>query len=103
MEFWNQHGLTFLIGMFLWPRMILIYYSLIPAQDIGAIMEFLFVPRIFLASILTPIYWGANPTLISIYWVLAVILDIISIFFKIGIQKNMWEQFQTMQRRGSFF
>jgi hypothetical protein len=99
MEFWSQHGLVFLIGMLLWPRMMMIYYGSIPPQSISSILEFALIPRIFLASILTPIYYDTNPTMISIYWILAVIMDVMSIIFKFKMQVMMMQQFSFMKER----
>ena len=97
MELWNDHGIIFLIGLLCWPRLMLIYYGLIPIQSISAILEFSFIPRIFLVSILSPFYYSANPTLISVYWILAIILDIVGIIFKFKMQTIWWTQCKTMR------
>ncbi|MEK7518334.1 MAG: hypothetical protein AAB424_00515 [Patescibacteria group bacterium] len=52
----------------------------------------MFVPRMFLASILTPMYWDTNSILIGIYWVIAIVLDVVGIIMKIAMQKKMMEQ-----------
>ncbi|MEK9173198.1 MAG: hypothetical protein AAB594_01315 [Patescibacteria group bacterium] len=89
MDFWSEHGIMFVIGLVLWPRMLLIYFGLIPAMSIPPILGLIFVPRMLLVSILTPAYWDTNSILISICWVLAVILDIIGIIFKFVAQAMM--------------
>ena len=92
MDFWSAHGIMFLIGLILWPRVLLIYFGLIPSLSIPPILSFMFVPRMFLASILTPMYWDTNSILIGIYWVIAIVLDVVGIIMKIAMQKKMMEQ-----------
>ena len=44
MDFWSEHGIMFVIGLVLWPRMLLIYFGLIPAMSIPPILGLIFVP-----------------------------------------------------------
>lgn len=88
MDFWDQHTVLFVIGLILWPRMLLIYFGFIPPMSIPPILGLLFVPRMFLAGVLTPMYWGMNPTLIVICWILAVALDVVGIAIKFKFQSE---------------
>jgi len=89
MDFWDQHTALFVIGLILWPRILLIYFGFIPPMSIPPILGMVFIPRMFLSGISTPMYWATNQTLIVICWILAVILDIVGIVMKVKIQSEM--------------
>ena len=87
----------FVIGLIVMPRLMLLYYGFIPAQAVPPILGFLFVPRMFLASIISSMYGNTNPGLVAVCWILAVIFDLIGIAYKIAMysafmeaQKEYW-------------
>lgn len=87
MDFWNQHSIWFLIGLIAWPRILLMYFGFIPAGSLEPILGLIFVPRLFLAGTLTPMYWDTNPILIVICWIFAIIFDIMGIVMKLKSQQ----------------
>ena len=94
MDFWIQHSIWFILGLLLWPRMLLIYFGLIPTMSVPPILGMLMVPRMFLAGILTPMYWETNPILISICWILAVICDVCGLIMKLPVQIAMFKSWK---------
>lgn len=92
MDFWNDHTIWFVIGIIVWPRVLLLYFGLIPPIQIPPILGFLFIPRIYLVSLISPIYWDHNSTLIVICWVLAILIDVASVIIKLTFQKSVYEQ-----------
>ena len=93
MDFWNQHTVLFVIGLILWPRILLLYFGFIPPMHIPPILGMLFVPRIFLTGILTATYWNTNPILIVICWILAIVIDVIGLIIKTGSSLKMQQEF----------
>jgi len=43
----------------------------------------------FLAGVLTQMYWDTNPALIVILWIIAVIGDIVGLLMKVGMMVSM--------------
>ncbi len=100
MDFWAQHSILFVIGLILWPRIILLYFGHIPSLSLPPIFGFIFVPRLLLVGFLTPQYWGTNPFLIAICWILAVVIDVFALISKTGMSIKMaQEHFKTVQGR----
>jgi len=93
-DFWAQHSILFVIGLILWPRILLIYFGFIAPMSIPPILGMVFVPRMFLTGILTPMYWEVNPILIVICWILSVIIDVVAIIVKLKIQSEMFLNWQ---------
>jgi len=88
-NFWNQHTVLFVIGLVLWPRMLLIYFGLLPPMTIPPILGMIFVPRLFLAGTMTAMYWDTNPILVTICWIMAGVLDLPAIAMKWKFQSEM--------------
>lgn len=76
-NFWSEHSVWFVIGLILWPRLLLIYCGMIAAGSVPALFGFTLVPRMMIASAVTLAYGSTNPVLIVVCWILAVILDVI--------------------------
>jgi hypothetical protein len=93
-DFWDQHTVMFVIGLILWPRALLIYFGFIPPMSIPPILGMAFVPRMFLAGTLTPMYWATNPILIVICWILAIVVDVWGIIMKLKFQSEMFSNLQ---------
>ncbi len=94
MDFWSQHGIFFVIGIVFWPRILLLYYGMIPQMQFPPILGFLFVPRMFLMSCISILFWDSNAIIISICWILAIIFDLIGVWIKIIFQKTIREEIQ---------
>jgi len=70
MDFWQNHGLLFLLGCTFFPRITILFFSGV-SFGILSILGWLFCPHILVAIIATNIYWNTNPILCIISWLLA--------------------------------
>ena len=64
-NFWNIHGLLFLLGLVFFPRLTVWIFSAVTGGFFFW-LGFLFFPRIFIAVIAAVNYWDANPVLVII-------------------------------------
>lgn len=99
MDFWNQHDIWFVIGLILWPRVLLIYFGLIPPMSIPPILGMTLIPRLSLAGIMTSTYWETNPTLVVICWIMAIVCDIWALSIKWRIQKMAYQAMTAASTR----
>ena len=70
MNFWDQHGIFFLIFMFFFPRLTLLFSSV----AFGGLLwwlGFIFAPRILVAVLASLAYWPQNYILVILAWVWA--------------------------------
>jgi hypothetical protein len=70
MDFWDKHGVLFIISMALFPRLTLLFSSV----AFGGLLwwlGFIFVPRILVAVLATLSYLHTNPVLVALSWVWA--------------------------------
>jgi hypothetical protein len=69
-NYWDHHGLFFLIFISLFPRLTLIFSS-VPFGGILWWLGWLFIPRILVAILATIFYWNQNPFLVVCSWLIA--------------------------------
>ena len=70
MDFWHVHGWVFIFLMFFFPRLTLLFSSIVS----GGILWWLgwfFAPRLLVAILATYAYWGTNTILVILTWVWA--------------------------------
>ena len=65
MSFWNVHGILFLIGLTLFPRLTVILFSYVTG---GVIFWgfFLLAPRLVIPILAAFHYWDTNPVLVVV-------------------------------------
>lgn len=69
-NFWDKHGLLFLIFITLFPRLTLIFSS-VATGGVFWWLGFIFVPRILVAVLATLSYADTNPILVILSWFIA--------------------------------
>ena len=67
MDFWQGHGLIFLVCITCFPRVTMLVATTVPFGFI-AWLAWLFVPHLLVAFLATTYYWGTNPILCVIAW-----------------------------------
>ncbi|TNE95358.1 MAG: hypothetical protein EP326_15285 [Deltaproteobacteria bacterium] len=70
-DYWNNHGVWFLIFITLFPRLTLLFSS-VPFGGFFWWLGFFFAPRILVAILATLSYWEQNPVLVVISWLMAI-------------------------------
>lgn len=73
MNFWDHHGVFFLLGMLFFPRITGIFFSFFTPGPIFWIFYF-FCPRILTAIVACHYYWATNP-LLCILAILLVVIE----------------------------
>ena len=63
MSFWDVHGVIFLLGLMVFPRITVFFFSTVTGGLLFWI-AFLIVPRIFIAILAAYNYWDTNPILV---------------------------------------
>ena len=71
LNFWEGHGIFFLIFMALFPRVTLVIITAHPAGWVAWVL-WLFFPRFLAAILATYYYWDTNPILVLATWVVAI-------------------------------
>lgn len=71
MNFWDHHGVFFLIFITLFPRLTLLFSS-VAFGGIFWWIGFFFAPRILVAVLATLSYAQTNPILVIMSWVVAI-------------------------------
>lgn len=74
MNFWDMHGVLFVICLFFFPRLTLLFSSVV----FGGLfwwLGFLFLPRLLVAILATQAYWETNPILVGLTWFWAIGLE----------------------------
>lgn len=70
MDFWDYHGVGFLIFMFFFPR-----FTMLIATTVGGgplyWLGWFFAPRLTVAILATSYFWGTNPILCIFTWLWA--------------------------------
>jgi hypothetical protein len=69
-NFWEHHGLFFLIFITLFPRLTL-FFSSVPFGGLLWWLGFIFAPRLLVALLATVTYLSSNPILVLISWIVA--------------------------------
>jgi hypothetical protein len=70
-DFWNIHGIFFLVFMAIFPRLTLLFSS-VPFGGLFWWLSFFFAPRFLVAILATVAYWNTNKILVIISWLFAV-------------------------------
>lgn len=70
MNFWDFHGIIFIICMFFFPRLTLLFSS-VPFGGILWWLGFIFAPRILVAVLASLAYWPQNYILVILAWIWA--------------------------------
>ncbi len=70
-NFWDHHGLFFLIFISFFPRLTLLFSS-VPFGGLLWWLGFFFAPRVLVAVLATFSYWQTNPLLVIISWFVAI-------------------------------
>ena len=93
-DFWNDHTILFVFGLIFIPRMMLIYFGLITPFSVSAILGAAFMPRIMLIALFSAVYYTGNPTTMIIFWIIAIIGDIVdTILIKGSVSWKMQKQY----------
>lgn len=69
-NFWNHHGIFFLIFITLFPRLTLLF-SNVAFGGLFWWLGFFFAPRVLVAVLATMSYMNSNPILVLISWIVA--------------------------------
>ncbi|MGZ3687967.1 MAG: hypothetical protein ACXWPM_00830 [Bdellovibrionota bacterium] len=69
-DYWDHHGLIFLVMIAFFPRLTLLFSS-VPTGGLLWWLGWLFAPRILVAVLATMNYWYQNPILVVIAWLVA--------------------------------
>ncbi len=69
MNFWDYHGILFLLGLTFFPRITIFFYSAVfssvtgPLAFILTVLGFIICPHLLVAILGTIWYWDTNPDL----------------------------------------
>lgn len=69
MDYWDHHGIFFLLGLTFFPRIATLFFMATPFGFL-AWLGWLFCPH-FLVAIYSLQYWDHNPVLVVIAWIMA--------------------------------
>lgn len=67
----GNHGIFFLVGLAIFPRITLLFFAATPFGWLAWI-GWLFAPHL-LVAILSLAYWDAHPFLVIVAWIMAII------------------------------
>jgi len=70
-NFWEVHGILFVLAMFFFPRLTLFFSSVVSGGLLWW-MGFFFAPRLLVAILATSAYWNTNMILVVFTWIWAV-------------------------------
>ena len=70
MDFFQHHGWLFLIAVTIFPRLTLLFSSVISGGVLWWLGFFL-TPHLLVAFLSLP-YWDSNPALVAIAWIVAI-------------------------------
>ena len=68
-NYWDNHGLFFLLFITAFPRLTL-FISSIPFGGLFWWLGFFFAPRFLIACLATLAYWNSNPILVIFSWLI---------------------------------
>ena len=69
-NYWDNHGIFFLLFITLFPRLTLLFSS-VPFGGVLWWLGLIFAPRLTVAVLATLAYWHMNPVLVIISWLVA--------------------------------
>ena len=67
MNYWQEHGVLFLIGCAFFPRITTLFFSGV-TFGFWHIVGWIFAPHFLVAILATTYYWETNPVLVIIAW-----------------------------------
>lgn len=70
MDFWQEHGIFFLIFVTLFPRLTMLFATTV-SFGLLAWIGWFFAPHLTVAILATQYYWHTNPILCIIAWFVA--------------------------------
>jgi hypothetical protein len=70
MDFWDYHGILFLLGCAFFPRITTLLFSSV-SFGLWHILGWIFAPHLLVAILATTYYWDTNPMLVIIAWFFA--------------------------------
>jgi len=72
-DFWQLHGVLFLIGIAIFPRITMLFFTSVTTVFAGPLIwvGWIFAPHITVAIVGTYLYWDTNPVLCVISWFIA--------------------------------
>jgi|WetSurSiteA1Bulk_404760.scaffolds.fasta_scaffold00038_53 hypothetical protein len=71
MNFWDVHGIVFLIAIAFFPRLTMFVVGTVFSFGILGWLGFIFAPHLVVAILATSIYWHTNPFLCIVAWIVA--------------------------------
>ena len=69
-NFWEAHGVGFIIAMFFFPR-ITLFFSSVASGGLLLWLGFIFAPRLLVAILATSAYLNSNTILVILTWIWA--------------------------------
>lgn len=93
-NYWDRHGVFFLIFITLFPRLTLLFSS-VAFGGFFWWVGFFFLPRVLVASLATVAYFQTNPFLVTMSWVVALGGEV---FEKWGMSGKRGFIFKTYRR-----
>jgi ABC-type long-subunit fatty acid transport system fused permease/ATPase subunit len=72
MNFWDHHGILFLLGVTFFPRITTLFFASV-SFGFWAILGWIFTPHLLVAIYATTYYWDSNPILCIIAWCMALL------------------------------
>lgn len=72
MDFWQVHGIWFLIFIALFPRLTMLFTSIAFGLGVLGWLGWIFAPHLTVAILATIYYWDTNPGLCVIAWLVAI-------------------------------
>jgi len=91
-NYWEAHGLLFLLGLIFFPRITVLLFSRVTGGLLFWI-GFLIFPRIFIAILAAAHYWDTNPILVILAFAVCLSGE--------GGEKKVIHQTVFVRRRGS--
>lgn len=70
-NFWSLHGIFFLFFITIFPRLTLLFSSVVSGGFLWWI-SWLFCPRYLIAILATIAYWNTNKILVTLSWLIAI-------------------------------
>lgn len=71
MNFWEVHGIFFLMIITIFPRLTLIFSGIAWGFGCFSWIGLVFLPRLTIAILATTYYWDTNPILCILAWIIA--------------------------------
>ena len=71
MDYWDNHGLIFLVCITFFPRWTMLFATATPF-GVLAWLGWIFCPHLLAAIFATTLYWDTNPILVVFSWMIAI-------------------------------